>query len=32
VQDIQKRARLKELEERGANRMDVNTDFAAARK
>ncbi|KAK0625217.1 cytochrome oxidase c subunit VIb-domain-containing protein [Bombardia bombarda] len=28
VQDIQKRARLKELEAQGANRLDVNTDFA----
>lgn len=27
VQDIQKRARLKELEAQGAVKMDVNTDF-----
>jgi cytochrome c oxidase assembly factor 6 len=29
VQDIQKRARLKELEAQGANKMDVQTDFTA---
>ncbi|KAH6615568.1 cytochrome oxidase c subunit VIb-domain-containing protein [Chaetomium sp. MPI-SDFR-AT-0129] len=28
VQDIQKKARLKELEAQGANRMDIQTDFA----
>ncbi|GAB1317501.1 Cytochrome c oxidase, subunit VIb [Madurella fahalii] len=28
VQDIQKKARLKELEAQGANKMDVQTDFA----
>ncbi|KAK3941290.1 cytochrome c oxidase assembly factor 6 [Diplogelasinospora grovesii] len=27
VQDIQKKARLKELEAQGANRLDVQTDF-----
>lgn len=29
VQDIQKKARLKELEAQGAVKMDVNTDFKA---
>ena len=29
VQDLQKRARLKELEAQGAVKMDVNTDFKA---
>ncbi|KAK3290615.1 cytochrome oxidase c subunit VIb-domain-containing protein [Chaetomium fimeti] len=29
VQDIQKKARLKELEAQGASKMDVQTDFAA---
>ncbi|KAG7293729.1 hypothetical protein NEMBOFW57_003786 [Staphylotrichum longicolle] len=28
VQDIQKKARLKELEAQGAQKMDVNSDFA----
>ncbi|KAK4032982.1 cytochrome oxidase c subunit VIb-domain-containing protein [Parachaetomium inaequale] len=28
VQDIKKKARLKELEAQGANKMDVQTDFA----
>ncbi|KAK4192303.1 cytochrome c oxidase assembly factor 6 [Podospora australis] len=28
VQDIQKKARLAELEAQGANKLDVNTDFA----
>ncbi|KAK3689639.1 cytochrome oxidase c subunit VIb-domain-containing protein [Podospora appendiculata] len=27
VQDIQKKARLKELEAQGANKMDISTDF-----
>ncbi|KAK4111525.1 hypothetical protein N656DRAFT_780226 [Canariomyces notabilis] len=31
VQDIQKKARLRELEAQGANRMDVQTDFAPRR-
>ncbi|KAK4098722.1 hypothetical protein N658DRAFT_499171 [Parathielavia hyrcaniae] len=31
VQDIQKKARLKELEAQGANRMDVQTDFTQRR-
>ncbi|KAK4154318.1 cytochrome c oxidase assembly factor 6 [Chaetomidium leptoderma] len=29
VQDVQKKARLKELEAQGANKMDVQTDFTA---
>ncbi|KAK3376768.1 oxidoreductase-like protein [Lasiosphaeria ovina] len=29
VQDIQKKARLKELEAQGANKLDVETDFTA---
>ncbi|KAK3990854.1 cytochrome c oxidase assembly factor 6 [Cladorrhinum sp. PSN332] len=28
VQDIQKKARIRELEAQGANKLDVNTDFA----
>ncbi|KAK4250056.1 cytochrome c oxidase assembly factor 6 [Corynascus novoguineensis] len=31
VQDIQKKARLKELEAQGANKMDVQTDFTTRR-
>ncbi|AEO60016.1 hypothetical protein MYCTH_2308806 [Thermothelomyces thermophilus ATCC 42464] len=31
VQDIQKKARLKELEAQGANKMDVQTEFAPRR-
>ncbi|KAL2127308.1 hypothetical protein VTI74DRAFT_10938 [Chaetomium olivicolor] len=31
VQDIQKKARIKELEAQGANKMDVQTDFTARR-
>ncbi|KAL2019937.1 hypothetical protein VTK56DRAFT_9029 [Thermocarpiscus australiensis] len=31
VQDIQKKARLKELEAQGANKMDIQTDFTPRR-